>query len=121
MIGYLFLCAFMVPVNMWAALTPHLNSETSMRLVHLVSTLVLIPVLITLWKSRLSIVRALAVLYAIFMVVMVVVNAWIAVMGMGVEKGWLDHIFLAIAASSVIFFYFVLPDSSEDSSRVTSG
>lgn len=120
MIAYLLLCAFMVPVNLWAALTPHLHSETSMRILHAVSTVVLIPVLIALWQSRRVIIKALAAVYAVFMVVMVVVNTWITVMGMGVEMGWLDHIFLAIAAASVIPFYLVLPDVSGRSKSASS-
>lgn len=121
MIAYLLLCAFMVPVNLWAAITPHLHSEVSMRILHLVSTLVLIPVLISLWQSRHSVLKALAVLYAVFLVVMAVVNSWITAMGMGVEFGWLDHIFLSISAASVIVFYLVAPDSSVRASSASSG
>ena len=44
---------------------------------------------------------------------MVVVNSWITVMGMGVRFGWLDHIFLAIACSSVITYFFAEPSLSE--------
>jgi len=120
MIAYLLLCAFMVPVNLWAAMTPHLHSETSMRILHAVSTVVLIPVLIALWQSRRVIIKALAAVYAVFMVVMVVVNTWITVMGMGVEMGWLDHIFLAIAAASVIPFYLILPEASGRSNPASS-
>ena len=35
------------------------------------------------------------------------------VMGMGVQFGWLDHIFLAIACSSVIAYFFAEPSLSE--------
>ena len=34
-------------------------------------------------------------------------------MGMGVQFGWLDHIFLAIACSSVIAYFFAEPSLSE--------
>ena len=50
---------------------------------------------------------------AVFLLVMVVVNSWITVMGMGVRFGWLDHIFLAIACSSVIAYFFAEPSLSE--------
>ena len=112
MILYLLLCALMVPVNLWAAQTPHLHSDTSMRILHAVSTIVLIPILISLWQSRRVIIKPLAVFYAVFMVVMVVVNAWITVMGMGVEMGWLDHVFLSVASASVILFYLFYPELS---------
>ena len=120
MIFYLLLCAFMVPVNLWAAITPHLHSEISMRILHAVSTVVLLPVLLALWRSRRLVIKVLASVYAVFLVVMVVVNAWITVMGMGVEMGWLDHIFLAVAAASVIPFYLVLPEASGRSKPASS-
>ena len=120
MIPYLLLCAFMVPVNLWAAQTPHLHSDTNMRILHAVSTIVLIPILISLWQSRRVIIKPLAIFYAVFMVVMVVVNSWITVMGMGVEMGWLDHIFLSVAAASVIAFYLFFPDASGRSKSASS-
>ena len=120
MILYLMLCAFMVPVNLWAALTPHLHSEASMRILHAVSTVVLVPVLIALWRSRRVVIKAVAAVYAAFMIVLLVVNVWITVMGMGVELGWLDHIFLAVAAASVILFYLILPDASGRSKPASS-
>ncbi|QNG27114.1 hypothetical protein [Synechococcus sp. HK01-R] len=120
MIAYLLLCAFMVPVNLWAAMTPHFHTETSMRILHAVSTVVLVPVLLVLWQSRRVVLKALAVVFAVFMVVMVIVNTWITVMGMGVEMGWLDHIFLAVAAASVISFYLIVPDSSVRSKPASS-
>ena len=49
---------------------------------------------------------------AVFLLVMVVVNSWITVMGMGVRFGWLT-IFLAIACSSVIAYFFAEPSLSE--------
>ena len=47
------------------------------------------------------------------LLVMVEVNSWITFMGMGVRFGWLDHIFLAIACSSVIVYFFAEPSLSE--------
>ena len=120
MILYLLFCAFMVPVNLWAAQTPHLHSDTSMRILHAVSTIVLIPVLISLWQLRRVIIKPLAVFYAVFMVVMVVVNAWITAMGMDNEMGWLDHVFLSVAAASVIAFYLFFPDASGRSKSASS-
>lgn len=43
MIAYLILCTLLVPANLWATITPHLHSEVSMRLLHALSTAVLIP------------------------------------------------------------------------------
>ncbi|MFL2512910.1 MAG: hypothetical protein ACJ0GY_07530 [Synechococcus sp.] len=37
---------------------------------------------------------------SIFLCVMVVINTWIAFVGMGVRNGWIGHIFLALAAAS---------------------
>ena len=111
---YLLLLAFLVPVNIWAAITPHLHSELSMRILHLVSSAVLLPPLFGIWMRRGSLaVRPLALVFAVFLVVMLVVNLWISWMGMGVEKGWLDHLFLSLASASVIAFYFMLPDETQ--------
>ncbi|MEN9766112.1 MAG: hypothetical protein RLZZ32_72 [Cyanobacteriota bacterium] len=112
MIAYLLAAALLVPVNIWAAITPHLHSDTSMRILHGSSSLVLVPVLITLWRSRRSLQQNLAVFYAVFLVVMVVVNVWITANGMGIKLGWLDHLFLSLAASSVVSFYFCSPIGS---------
>jgi len=112
MIAYLFLCGLMVPVNLWAAQVPHLHSDISMRTLHAVSTIVLIPILVSLWRLRRVIYKPLAVFLAVFMVVMVVVNSWITVVGMGVEMGWLDHIFLSVASASVIPFYLFYSEPS---------
>ncbi|WP_237699264.1 hypothetical protein [Synechococcus sp. CC9311] len=40
---------------------------------------------------------------------MVVINTWIAFMGMGVRNGWIDHIFLALAAASVGAYFLFMP------------
>ena len=112
MIAYLLLCALMVPLNLWAAQMPHFHSDISMRILHCLSTIVLIPILVSLWRLRRVIIKPLAVFYAVFMVVMVVVNSWITVVGMGVEMGWLDHIFLSVASASVIPFYLFYSEPS---------
>lgn len=118
---YLVLAAFLVPINIWAAITPHLHSDATMRILHLVSSLVLFPPLFALWldRGRLTL-RSLAAVYAVFLVVMVVVNIWISWMGMGVEKGWLDHLLLSLAAASVVAFYLLLPDGESAASGKTS-
>ena len=45
MILYLILCSLLVPANIWAAITPHMHSDLSMRVLHGLSTLVLLPLL----------------------------------------------------------------------------
>jgi hypothetical protein len=32
MISYLFVASLLIPVNLWAAITPHLHSDLSMRI-----------------------------------------------------------------------------------------
>jgi hypothetical protein len=44
---------------------------------------------------------------------MVVVNSWIAGMGMGVEFGWLDHVMLACAEVALIAYFLLGPDPAE--------
>ena len=51
---------------------------------------------------------------AIFCVVMLTVNAWITAMGMGVEMGWLDHLFLALSEISVVTFFLLAPEPVGD-------
>ena len=53
MISYLILCSLLIPVNLWAAITPHLHSDLSMRILHGASTLLLLPLLVTLWNCLL--------------------------------------------------------------------
>ena len=74
---------------------------------HSVSVLVLLPLLVSLWCDRRVIQPVVALLLAIFLSVMVVVNVTIAVQGMGVEFGWIDHLFLALAAASVEAYYLL--------------
>ena len=51
-----------------------------------------------------------ALLLAIFATVMVVVNRWITAMGMGVEFGWLDHLFLALSEVALTVFFLMAPE-----------
>jgi hypothetical protein len=107
MIPYLMICSLMIPVNLWAAITPHLHSELSMQILHGLSTLVLLPLLLSLWRDRRSIHAFSATVLAVFAVVLIVVNSTIALLGMGVEYGWLDHLFLALGALSVGVYYLL--------------
>ena len=112
MIAYLILCTLLVPANLWATITPHLHSEVSMRLLHALSTAVLIPPLVSLWRQHRSIKPLPALLLAPFLVVLVVVNTHLALMGMSVRFGWIDHLFLTIACLAVIAFYLLNGDEA---------
>ena len=112
MISYLVLCSLLIPVNLWAAITPHLHSDVSMRILHGASTLMLLPLLITLWNDRRQLQVIPAIVMAVFAIVMVVVNSWITAMGMGVEFGWLDHVLLAAAEVSVVAFFLLEPQTN---------
>ena len=111
MISYLILCSLLIPVNLWAAITPHLHSDVSMRILHGASTLLLLPLLITLWNDRRQLQAIPTIVLGIFAIVMVVVNSWITAMGMGVEFGWLDHVLLAAAELSVVAFFLLEPQA----------
>ena len=74
MIPYLILISLLVPANLWASITPHLHSDLSMRLLHGVSTLVLLPPLFSMWHQRRQIQRLPALLLASFSLVLIVVN-----------------------------------------------
>ena len=110
MIAFLVFCSLLVPVNIWAAITPHMHSEVSMRILHGLCTVVLIPLLWVIWNQRRLLQPLLALLLAIFAVVMVVVNSWITVMGMGVELGWLDHLLLALSELALTMFFLMAPE-----------
>ena len=112
MILYLLLTSLLIPINLWAAITPHLHSELSMRALHAVSVVLLLPLLISLWSDRSSIRLVPAVVLAIFLCVMVVVNVEIAAKGMPIEFGWIDHLFLALAALSVEAYYLLEPNAT---------
>ena len=120
MISYLVLCSLLIPVNLWAAITPHLHSDLSMRLLHGVSSLLLVPMLLSLWKNRRLLQRFPALLLSVFAVVMLVTNSWITVMGMGVEFGWLDHVLLAVSEVSVLVFFLLEPLPAEVEPQPTS-
>ena len=107
MIIYLLLTSLLIPVNIWAAITPHLHTALTMRILHGVSVLVLLPLLLSLWRDRRVIQPVSALVLAIFLLVMVVVNVTIAMQGMGVEFGWIDHLLLALAALSVEAYYLL--------------
>ena len=113
MIAYLVLCSLLIPVNAWAAITPHMHSDLSMRVLHGISTLVLLPLLWDLWQHRRDLQALPALALAVFAVVMVVVNTWITAMGMGVDFGWLVHVMLACAETAVIVYFLLVPEAIE--------
>ena len=122
MIAYLVLCSLLIPVNAWAAITPHLHSDLSMRLLHGFSTAVLLPPLWSLWQQRQRVQKLPAVMFASFAVVLVVVNCQITVKGMGVNYGWVDHLFLAIACIAVLGFYLLSepePEQQQEEPRTS--
>ena len=51
-----------------------------------------------------------ALVLAVFAMVMVVVNSWLAAMGMGVEFGWLDHLLLALPEVALMVFFLMAPE-----------
>ena len=117
MILYLLLCSLLVPANAWAAITPHLHSDISMRILHGLSTAVLVPLLAALWKDRHLLKLLPTLILAVFSVVMLLVNSWITAMGMGVQFGWLDHIMLMAAHTSILLFFLLEPEQpSKDNS-----
>ena len=75
--------------------------------------MVLLPPLVSMWHQRRQIQRLPALLLASFAVVLVVVNSKITAMGMGVEYGWVDHLFLAIACLAVLSFYLLSDEEDE--------
>ncbi len=102
LLGYLIISALLIPVNLWAAITPHLHSELSMRILHGISTACLLPMLVSLLRQREYSKHLLVMILGIFAVVMLIVNARITVIGMGVAFGWLDHLLLSLASISAI-------------------
>ncbi|AII50033.1 hypothetical protein KR52_12950 [Synechococcus sp. KORDI-52] len=112
MITFLVFCSLLIPVNLWAAITPHMHSDLSMRILHGLCTLVLIPLLWTLWDQRRWLKPVPSLMLALFAVVMVVVNSWITAMGMGVEFGWLDHLFLALSEIALAVFFLTAPQET---------
>ena len=114
MIVFLIFCSLLIPLNLWAAITPHLHSDISMRILHGVCTVVLVPLLLALWRQQKILQPVFTLILAIFCVVMLTVNAWITAMGMGVEMGWLDHLFLALSEISVVTFFLLAPEPVGD-------
>lgn len=114
MILYLVFCSLLIPANAWAAITPHLHSDFSMRVLHGLSTAALLPLLGALWSDRSQLMRLPALVLMVFSVMMVLVNSWITVMGMGVQFGWLDHLLLVVAQISVLLFFLLEPQPTPD-------
>lgn len=85
-----------------------------MRILHGVCTVVLVPLLWDLWRKRKFLQPVFTLILAIFCVVMLTVNAWITAMGMGVEMGWLDHLFLALSEISVVTFFLLASEPVGD-------
>jgi len=112
MITYLMLTSLLIPVNIWAAINAHTHSDLSMRILHGVSVLMLLPLFPSLWRDRRVIRRFPAIMLASFLTVMVVVNVSIAYHGMGVDFGWIDHLLLALAALSVEAYYLLEDQAS---------
>ena len=110
MIPFLVFCSLLIPVNLWAAITPHMHSDVSMRILHGVCTVVLLPLLPERPQQRRQLRPVPALILAIFATVMVVVNSWITAMGMGVEFGWLDHLFLALSEVALTVFFLMAPE-----------
>lgn len=114
MIYYLVFCSLLIPVNLWAAITPHLHSDLSMQILHATSTLILLPLLVSLWTQRKRLNHFISFILSTFLSVMVVINTWVAFMGMGVRNGWIDHLFLALAAMSVEAYFLCIPAAEAD-------
>ena len=112
MITYLILTSLLIPVNTWASINAHTHSDLSMRILHGVSVLVLMPLLLSLWRDRRIIQKFPGIVLTAFLVVMVVVNVSIAYQGMGVKYGWIDHLFLALGALSVEVYYLLEEQAS---------
>ena len=111
MISFLVFCSLLIPVNLWAAITPHLHSDVSMRILHGASTLLLLPLLITLWTDRQLLQALPSLVLGVFALMLVVVNSWITAMGMGVEFGWLVHVMLACVEAALIAYYLLVPET----------
>ena len=114
MIAYLILCTLLITANGWAAITPHLHSDLSMRILHGLSTLALLPLLWNLWIDRRQLQVVLSIVLSVFTVMLVLVNCWIAIHGMGVDYGWLDHVLLALAFMAVVVFFLLRPEPEGD-------
>ena len=110
MILYLVFCSLLIPVNLWAAITTHMHSDVSMRILHGICTVVLLPLVWTLWDQRRLLRPLPAMVLAIFATVMEMVYSWITGMGMGVDFGWLDHLLLALSEVALTVFFLMAPE-----------
>ena len=110
MILFLLLCSLLIPVNLWAAITPHLHSDLSMRILHGFSTTVLLPLLWALWQQRGRLHAVSALVLGVFAAMLVCINSVITVRGMAIELGWLDHLLLALSELAVVVFFLLAPD-----------
>jgi len=88
-----------------------MHSDVSMQILHGICTLVLLPLLWMLWDQRRQLRPVPALILAIFATVMVVVNSWITAMGMGVEFGWLDYLYLALSEVAITMFFLMAPET----------
>lgn len=113
LLAYLLISALLIPANLWAAITPHLHSALSMRILHGISSAALVPLLVMVYRDWRSLQKVIALVVAIFFVVMLVVNLWITANGMGVAYGWFDHVLLSCASASVLLFVFFKPDPAD--------
>ena len=102
--------ALLIPVNVFTAIVPHMHDFVAMRLLHLISSGVF-AIALGLLLSNCPItkgrcvppVKLLAITYALFLLIMVVVNVNIARTGMGVDYGWLDHYLLAFGSIIIVW------------------
>jgi len=92
MIAYLVFCSLLIPANLWAAITPHLHSDLSMRVLHGVSTLALLPLLWSLWQGRQWQNPLVSLVLGVF------------------------GVMLAVAYGSVLAFFLLKPEAAEQES-----
>lgn len=113
---YLLITALFLPANLWAAVTPHLHNDLSMRLLHGASVMVLLPAWVDLLRdlqhTRHRLQNLCQLLLGLYLAILTVVNLWIFTAGMGVEMGWLNHLLLGLAMVCVITFYLLRPEAS---------
>lgn len=107
MVFYLIFCSLLIPINLWAAITPHLHSLFSMKVLHGVSTLILLPLIASLWTQRRHLDRLISIILFTFLSVMVVINSSIAIRGMGVKNGWIVHLFLCTRSCECGYLFLI--------------
>ena len=111
MIIYLVICSLLIPLNLWAAITPHLHTDLLMRILHSFSTLILLPLMTRVWMHRQKLSKYPVILLEIYSIHLILVNGWITIKGVGVGISWLDHLMLAIAELTVPIFFLLEPNS----------